>query len=248
MAGWFRTRDEPLRVVAVERSGFKVLVVRDQQSMPRLTELAADQERNALAKYVRKRAAKPLPLQPETDRLLIVVPRTRINPHAGLPVEIFPVSRPYDVGEGEIPWLVTHLRRPSEAGPGQRLTDAIAVAGLRASAAGRPRAVLLILHGDPADNSRKDPAGVLRYLGLLRVPHYVWSTAAEPTETAWGPAEDVSTRRKLRKAGERLGQALARQWIVWLEGQHLPHEIELSPQASGLALVCNPAPPGALGR
>ncbi len=238
MTGWFRVRGEPLRVVAVERAGFKVLVVRDQESMPRLTELAADQEHNAPVRYVRNRPAKPLPLESGTDRLLVVVPRTRISPHAGLPVEIFPVSRPYDVAEGDIPWLVTHLRRPRQARPEQRLADAIAVAGLRASAAGRPRAVLLILHGDPVDNSKKDPAGVRRYLGLLRVPHYVWSTAAATGETAWGPAEDGSTRRKLRQAGERLEQALARQWIVWLEGLHLPHQIELSAQASGLTLVC----------
>jgi hypothetical protein len=49
--------------------------------------------------------------------------------------------------------------------------------------------------------------------------------------------EDVSSRRKLRRAAERLEGLLARQWVVWVHGQHLPASIQLADDQPGVRLV-----------
>lgn len=142
--------------------------------------------------------------------------------------------------------------------PVQELADAVAIAGLTAAGDQR-RAVILILSGDSTDSSRLTAAEVRGYLDKLRVPLFVWSIEApagsgdedgkDPERVAaalaaWGPARDVSSRKTINEALDELRKALRSQVLVWLEGAHLAHEVELTGKAAGLrpAVDERPAP------
>jgi hypothetical protein len=47
----------------------------------------------------------------------------------------------------------------------------------------------------------------------------------------------VSDQGSLNKASKRLLKELRRQWIVWVEGRHLPSDIELGPEVQGIRLA-----------
>ncbi|MEE8522551.1 MAG: hypothetical protein V3T72_01365, partial [Thermoanaerobaculia bacterium] len=133
--------------------------------------------------------------------------------------------------------------------PVQELADAVAIAGLTAAAGDQRRAVVLILSGDSVDSSRLTAAEVRGYLDKLRVPLFVWSITSpedEDEESAadvaaalalWGPARDVSSRKSFNEALDELRKALRTQVLVWLEGAHLAHQVELTDQATGLRPV-----------
>src|SRR5204863_4406612 len=69
------------------------------------------------------------------------------------------------------------------AGTYQRLTDAVAAAGLQAAAGSRARAVVLVLGPDPKDESAYRVDEVRRYLADLRVPLLVWNTGKPSRRT-----------------------------------------------------------------
>ena len=137
-------------------------------------------------------------------------------------------------------WLLTRLMVPGGPPGKQRLSDAVAVAGVQALSGSRPRAVVVVMGAAPEDVSRTDPATVRQYLGSVRVPLFVWSVV-KPEEksvplAAWGKIEDVSTVPKLRAAVADLRDELESQWIVWVEGTHLPQSITLGPGEAELEL------------
>jgi hypothetical protein len=95
--------------------------------------------------------------------------------------------------------------------------------------------VLVVLTGRPQDDSAADPAAVRRFVADLNVPLYVWAIDGE-VGPAWGAAIDVSRFSDLRAAVRDLERELDRQWLVWLEGEHLPHRLTMTPDAD-LALA-----------
>jgi hypothetical protein len=113
---------------------------------------------------------------------------------------------------------------------------AVALAGLRAAADGCPRTVVLVLGEDAVDESWHRPPAVREYLRALRVPLVVWSPVREMSSSPWGRAETVTGFGGLNQASRRLLKGLRRQWIVWVEGRHLPHEIELADNDKGIRL------------
>ena len=119
---------------------------------------------------------------------------------------------------------------------GQRPTDAVAVAAVQAAAQGAPRAVVVVLSEDPRDVSRSRPDDVRRYLQRLRVPLFVWTTGTTP-KPEWGEVRTVGGTRELRRAEKALFDELARQWIVWLEGNHMINEVELVETATRFRLA-----------
>ena len=138
-------------------------------------------------------------------------------------------------------WLARELPPMSFA---YRIADAVAVAGREVHAAGRRRAVVLLLHGDPGDQSLYPAAAARDYLRALRVPLFVWSVSRADVPAGWGeprfigfPGSEEGKRVRSRGLGEtyervaeatgELRRELARQRIVWLSGEHLPHRIEL---------------------
>jgi len=138
------------------------------------------------------------------------------------------------------------LKAPDE----QTVANAVAVAAAAVAAYNHRRAVVVLL-GDAApsypgidprlyDGSTIEAAAVKAYLAALDVPLFVWSVAGGaggPLTRAWGPAEDVSTKGKLKKAFKNLKAVLESQRIVWFSGRHLPQRITLDTAATPLRLA-----------
>ena len=96
--------------------------------------------------------------------------------------------------------------------------------------------VLVIISEDPRDASGFSFEQVREYLREIRVPVHVWSVGGAPPAT-WGDTEDVTSNRGLQKASKRLLRELDRQWIVWVEGNHMINRIELAPDVQGIRLA-----------
>jgi hypothetical protein len=229
--GVLRAGGEVLNVTAVERPGGRISLVRDHAAWPALRELGIKMER--IAPWDRRaQVAATQDLTPEKNRFSLVVP----NPKRRQELFIFPVIGPYHLSRFGLPWITSQMVSTEAVVQGQQLATAVAVAGVRAARDGCPRAVILALSENAVDASQYPPADVKEYLTSLQVPLVIWSTAGE-IETPWGPAEDISTPKNLKKASENLMKQLFRQSIVWVAGHHLPSEIELDPNVQGFRLA-----------
>ncbi len=88
---------------------------------------------------------------------------------------LFPIGQPLDIKRWGLPWLATHVTSNQASATGQRLAEAVAVAGVRAAGDGRPRTVVLLLSDNPADAGIYGAPEVRDYLRALHVPLAVWS-------------------------------------------------------------------------
>jgi hypothetical protein len=131
---------------------------------------------------------------------------------------------------GGMLWLLAVANQPVFSPEEQRLSDAVAAAGLTTAVSGRRRAVILILSEHPSDASRLSPPAVRSYLEDLGVPLHVWAVGPVPDEVAeaWGGVREVPKKRELRRAVKELSKSLERQQIVWLDGLFLPQEVALT--------------------
>ena len=242
LQGLLRVRGERVPVAAVEKPGARIYVVRDHETWPALRRMGYAVNRRSIG--ARGRSWRPLGdtgAHPETseeipadkDRFYLVVP----NPTRSRGLALFPIIEPFQIKRYGMPWLSTHILSPEASVTGQRLGEAVAVAGVRAVRGGCPRAVVLVLSEGAVDRGSFQPEAVREYLHALRVPLVVWSTDGGQVVTDWGPAEDVSSEGRLNKASKRLLKDLGRQWIVWVEGRHLPSDIELNPEVQGIRLA-----------
>ncbi len=240
--GLLSARGVAVRVAVVERPGARVYMVRDHGVWPSLRSVGRVMDRrDEELRGVRKgeltrvlqesRISEEIP--PDEDRFYLVVP----NPTNSRGLALFPVLQPFAIKRTGMPWLTTHLVSQRAAVQGQRLAEAVAVAGLRAAADGCPRAVVLVVGEDVVDASGYDPLAVREYLRALRVPLVVWSTQRNGSPGPWGEAERTAALSGIEKASGRLLKVLGRQWIVWVEGRHLPHEIELADNDKGIRLA-----------
>jgi len=105
----------------------------------------------------------------------------------------------------------------------RRYAEAVAVAGLRAMATGKRRAVVYVLSTQHKSQDDRDPRMVRRYLGSIGVPLHVWSLSGPrpDLETTWGTVEDISTMPLLREAVDRLRESLSAQRVVWVRANPL---------------------------
>lgn len=215
---------EPVRVHGVEKTDAELIVVRDPASesyFGRMTE----------------GALRARPTFDDDTRLFFLTPRpTRMLPEV-VASEVFPHSRRYPAAEDGLLYLTQ--RQPPLTFP-VHLADAVAVAGMTAQASHRRRAVVLVLGGAPADESRYSPDQVREYLRRLRVPFYVWSMLSGAPPTAWGDTRFVGSGGDLAEAVAEVRRDLAAQRIVWLEGRHLPQAVELADEDEGLRLAVAP--------
>ena len=161
-------------------------------------------------------------LTPDMHRYHLVVPNATVRDD----LSIFQVAGPYPLSRYGLPLLASQLVNTAASLDGQALTVAVAVAGVRAARDSCPRVVVLVLSDDVVDYSHDRPQDIVEYLKSLQVPLVVWTTG-DRTETIWGPADKVSTPKALLKSGERVMKSILRQWIVWVEGRHLPSDFEL---------------------
>jgi hypothetical protein len=242
LRGMLRARGEVLTVAAVDRPGGRVYMVRDDGASSVLGGLGLLLDEKNLAAHVdfNREVARTgrgewsiEEIPPEKDRFYLVVP----SPARARGLAIYPIVRPFSIQRWGLPWLATHVRTPLAAAPNQRLADAVAVAGRRGAAEGRPRTVVLVLGREETNHSGFHPVAVREYLKTLHVPLVVWSTEADEPLTLWGEADGAGSVSRLRKASRRLLKDLRRQWIVWVEGSHLPHEIELAENEKGIRLA-----------
>ncbi|MBD3871263.1 MAG: hypothetical protein IFJ97_07890 [Acidobacteria bacterium] len=242
LRGLLRARGEVLTVAAVEHQGGRVYMVRDHGAWSLFSRLGhaldarnpstrVDFSREVVRIGQGARAIEEIP--PGKDRFYLVVP----NPALARGLAIYPIIRPFSIQRWGLPWLATHVRTPLDAVPDQRLADAVAVAGLRAAADGCPRTVVLVVGREGTNHSGFRPAAVREYLKTLHVPLAVWSTEAEKTLTLWGEAVAAGGVSRLGKASRRMLKDLRLQWIVWVEGSHLPHEIKLAENDKGIRLA-----------
>jgi len=242
LEGLLRAGDEALTVVAVDRQGARVYLVRDHGAWPalrstgRLIDSRDMASRQVYMKELVRKAEETAwveEISPEEDRFYLLVPNSTDS--RGL--ALFPVLQPFSLKGWGIAWLSTHIVSPRATVGGQRLSEAVALAGLRAAADGCPRAVVLVLGEDPVDESWFRPPAVREYLRALQVPLVVWSPERQLPSSPWGKTETVNGIGGLNQASKHLLKGLRRQWIVWVEGRHLPNEIELADNDRGIRLA-----------
>ena len=236
LSRWLSKDGQPLGIVGLEKGPAEVVMVQDPASDTQ--DALRKVGKGMLRLRVGTAAGGGIRSQ---DRLRFLFPTTLPNadePQAkGLASELFPLSP--DLSQAPGGMLAPVAGRFMADGPDlwqraeeePRLSDALATAGLAAAASGRPRAVLLLTGAEPTDTSRYQAAEVRDYLRRLRVPLLVWSPLRKAEDTPWGPALEVSSSNRLFRAMGTLKDLLDRQAVVWIEGGHLPHQIELSPEA-----------------
>jgi hypothetical protein len=235
----------PLTPVAVEEGPGDILVVRAPGAPEALKRIGEKESYSRPYGNSNVWLKAEMPIE-DRNRLRLVDSSANWFSGDGLTSAIFGVSPELDSNRwGLYGWLAHAI--PTHQGDPPRLADAVAVAGVQALAGQRRRVVLLLLSGEPTDESHWDAATVRRYLAAIRVPFYVWSLRPPPYSaavTAWGKVEDASTLFQMSRAYRRLGRDLAAQRIVWLEGRHLPQSIALSPPsgkaANDIELVAGP--------
>ena len=223
---WFVKDGEPLRVIAIEKESAE-LVVMMGRPFPRF-----------VAPGTVYKTPKSLSLTGD-QRLRFVFPVPTKTQGVDVTFDLFPVTQPLDGGLGDLYSLLTHVSYPArEREP--RATAAVAIAG-RVAYEGRRRRAVILVPGTEQEQSMGalSPAQVRRYLERLHVPLVIWNPASHrpPELAAWGEIRQVGSIKQLAAAFEELGELLEQQWIVWLDGQHLPQDIELTPRAEGFTLV-----------
>lgn len=241
LRGLFSVRGVPANVAAVERPGARLYVVRDQGAWPYLQRMGsqADQRTRAVSRRTMQQfrdlsaGQAHVELAADTDSFHLVL----ANPTYSRGLMLFPIGQPLDVKRWGLPWLVTHVTSQEVSVKGQRLAEAVAVAGVRAAGDGRPRTVVLVLSENPVDEGIYGAAAVQDYLRALHVPLVVWSVKRGVADGPWGPVSDISDFGKLTKVSRRLLAGLQSQWVVWVEGSHLPSAIGLAPNTLSLELA-----------
>jgi len=231
--GWLRRPDgEALRVVAVEEDVAEVLIVRDDVALPTLQRLERTLRREKPRTYHRVGLAA-------ADRLFLTSARAVVAAHPEVDYELYPISRAFGLDDVSLPRALSLFELRDEARTEQRLSDAVAVAGVRAAAGGRRRAVLLIVSDCAERTGRWTGETVRRFLAELRVPLEVWVTHRLDRE-ADGFCRGA---RRLKGTGsylaavDRLRRLLAKQQILWVEGRHMPREILLTDTALATEVV-----------
>jgi hypothetical protein len=145
-----------------------------------------------------------------------------------LPTHIMPLTRPFEFQTAdELKAALGNVAAPALMG---RLSyaDAVAVAGLRAAATQRLRAVVLLLGKRQRDQSELTPREARDYLRAIGVPLFVWSLAPGEAKE-WDDVTDVSSRTAFDRAFAALDESLQSQRIVWVNGDYLPGEVAVSP-------------------
>ncbi len=156
---------------------------------------------------------------------------------------VFMQSRDWQPGPRGFLELVTKVSR---LGFALRLHDAIWVAGHELHASGRRRAVITWLAGHSRDDSLRSAGEAASELERLLVPHLVWAFGSGPLADAWGgplvPATDgvihsPTALESLDAACDEVREALARQRVIWIEGDHAISDVRLAPEADGVRLA-----------
>lgn len=229
-AGWFHKKGKPLEVFAVEKAAADLVVVVDQGAWRPLRRVGQLRQGNrnpagqSWSEGVRR-----------GDRFRFISTQPVIQQGSRDLTILFPLGENLGkTGKRGLPESLFRLRLPQRQ-TDQRLSDAVAAAGLEVAASNRPRLLVLVLGRDAKDRSQLRPQVVRDYLQQLGVPLVVWATYKSKGATTWGPATNISNPLGLDKAMRELAQELNRQAMVWLVGHHLLRDLELQTEDWGLA-------------
>jgi len=240
LGGWVAVDGRPLTVRGIERAPGKVVFVIDHSAIPALRQLAPFGEA----------ITTPETAMRQGEVVEFLFPYARMT-EAHVGGRLFTISQPFPASGASFAQLATRVAAP-EPTERRRVTDAVAVAAVQAASESRPRAVVLVLGHEDEDTSAYRVEEVLRFLGELRVPLHVWWTGRPQSrtisedrrpvrvETPWGSARDISSVTRIVAASQLLRQTLDEQITLWVEGLHLPHEVEITSQAKGLELPSAP--------
>ncbi len=245
--GMFRVAGEAVEVAAIDSGGAGLYVIRDNAAMASLVRLELDEAGRSAArrgKSVREYMdLTSLQLSRSSqrtsgDRVVLLDASAKESGKPGLPDIIFPSSTSFNFTTRGLPWLITHIRFAQASLNEQRLSDAVAAAGVRAAATQARRAVLLVVDTSTEDASQYNVETIRSYLQRIQVPLVVWRTG-KPKNLAsgWKDGERIRTYNAIPKSAEKLVSMLRSQRIVWLAGQHLPHQISLSDKARGFHIA-----------
>ena len=163
----------------------------------------------------------------EKDRVRMVWPNLRAATHGELEGRALFESSPILTAElGGVFYFLTRVIPQRPEGE-QHLADAMAVAGLAASAEGRRRAVVLVLgEGKPEEHSARSAAEVRAFLEMLQVPVVVWSGGRSVRRAEdWPAGAPIPTMLQVKQAVHKLEVLLDEQVVVWLTGRHLPSQV-----------------------
>ena len=239
LAGWFVRDGEPLEVTAVETPDARVVVVRDPTAVHALAEMSPELDRRR--KKARRDSSKQRTLDIFGDDVEISVlsPEPVPPPDREPAAMLFPYSNKPTAGPKGIVSATVGSAPASLLGGPLMMSDAVAVAAMRAAEGNRRRMVVLMLGKRREDGSRFAPAIARRYLEDLRVPLVVWDLTgpSEDPPTGWGDLKPVENVDDLVRQVRRLRYRLGEQRIVWLRGTHLPQQVELTERARGISLA-----------
>ncbi len=222
---WFTKGGEPLRVITIEKGTAEVVVV-GGRPFPRFV---APGEPYKPPKSLRLGGDQRL-------RFLSTIPEQTEG--VATTFNLFPASPAYDGALGDLYQLLTQVSFKARDDP-PRLNSAVAVAGLAAYRGRNRRAVVIVPNSKPDGDASLTPAQARRYLERLAVPLFVWNpeSGSAPHLEPWGEVRKVGSLKQLAAAFEEVSTLLDQQWIVWLDGRHLPQAIELSAAAEGFELL-----------
>ncbi|MCP3961518.1 MAG: hypothetical protein GY719_27055 [bacterium] len=188
-----------------------------------------------------RRLAIPVGLR-QHDRLRLVAPVPMIDTEN--PYLVFPVSTPYSFRDGGVFDILAQAVLPVDRVESQQLADSVAVAGIQALSGHHPRVVVLVVGSLPIDRGRWRLPAVRHYLSRLRVPLVVWRVQDPvyrpkpdlPMIEAedLGPVTEISSLGDVKAAIRALRREVESQRVLWVDGRHLPHEVQLGPAARGV--------------
>lgn len=260
LQGVLGSEGRELTPVAVDSGSADVLVVPDGGARDALRQIGAVLRRGASNLDPRSSRAFSSPLfrlgllaRDDVLRVLWPQPQRRENEEGALDFDVFPMTAEQTHDDGGIYWQVAEARHGWNDTGIVRLADAVAVAGSRAAARNRPRAVVVLVSGPLVDASSLGFGQVERYLARLGVPLYVWwldprGSETEPVAGQLPGAERVSKVRDLTRVTKRLQEELERQRIVWVEGRLLPQKIQVGETPRVERTVSLPEVPEVSGR
>lgn len=240
LQGWFARNGQPLRVLAVEHPPAEVVVVRELEGARALAKFGSLRTSTGVGPggFPNPEITLKNPRLESDDRVRIAWPVPRRVQGSSGPAELFDQTREFTGEAAGFRSLLTGSRPVDAQSADYRTAEAVAVAGMRAFSGHARRAVVLVAN-DFEDRSTLAPDTVRRYLDRIRVPLMVWSLDDRALRSAWGTAEDVSSLNKLDKTVRRLKEELGRQEIVWVEGDYLPQEVQLTPAAAGFEIAAS---------
>ena len=228
LEGWFESRGQPVEVADVEKGSAQLVIVRGSSVDDHLEALQLKLQKNS-----EETGNDRLP-EDVLFRVIGTIPTGGPRGNARL----FPFSDPKPVGRKGLADELEKARFGNLQFGIHRRADAVALAGLEASAANQRRAVLLILGPDEDEAGNQTPAEVRSYLESLRVPLYVFDVVgANPAAEAWRPVDEVIDPLRWLSSVAWLEEDLDSQRIVWLVGRHLPSDVTLGPKARGIELL-----------